>query len=44
MHLSEGPEATKTRLEVREAENKNCQAKMLGWADLSVGQRNGVRW
>lgn len=30
MHLSEGPEAT-DRLVLKEAENKDGQAKMLGW-------------
>lgn len=38
MHLSEGPEAT-DRLELKEAENKDVQATMLGWIQLRVGTK-----
>lgn len=37
MHLSEEPEVIKMRLEWREAESKNGQAKLLGWGRSTGG-------
>ena len=37
MRLSEEPEVIKMRLEWREAENKNDQAKLLGWGRSTGG-------